>query len=67
MTLPEQLQDGLVTLANTPSGHDFVPQVVLDDLLSMELVVWRSLDEVGLTVAGERVYEELAEAMTRVF
>jgi hypothetical protein len=59
MTLSEPHLDALVTLANTPAGHDFVPQVVLDDLLSMGLLVWRNEDEVVLTAAGEEVYQEL--------
>jgi hypothetical protein len=64
MKLTEPQRDALLTLANTTSGHDFVPQEVLEDLLSMELVFWRSPDEMNLTPAGEKVYQALAAALS---
>jgi hypothetical protein len=60
MNLSEQQRDALLTLANTAAGHDFVPQEVLDELVLMGLVYWRSPDEVRLTATGEKVYEWVA-------
>ena len=59
MNLSEPQRDAMLTLANTISGHDFVPQVILDDLLSIGLVYWRNEDQVDFTPAGEKVYQEL--------
>jgi hypothetical protein len=64
MTLSDAQQDALLTLANTASGHDFVPQTILDELVSMELVYWRTPDEVILTAAGERIYQKLAAELS---
>ena len=60
MNLSESQRDALLTLANTVSGHDYVPQDVLDELVSMQLVVWRSPDKVLLTATGERIYQRVA-------
>jgi hypothetical protein len=60
MNLSEPQRDAMLTLANTSSGEDFVLREILDDLLSMDLVYWRTPDEVSFTPAGERVYQELA-------
>jgi hypothetical protein len=60
MHLSESQRDAMLTLANSTAGQDFVPQVVLDDLISMKLVFWRSPDQVGLTPSGEQVYQGLA-------
>src|SRR5262249_53498596 len=60
MNLSELHRDALLTLANTVAGHDYVPQDVLDELVSMGLVDWRSPDEVILTGAGENIYQRLA-------
>jgi len=59
MNLTEPQRDAMLTLANTASGHDFVPQGVLDDLLAMNLIYWRTPDEVDLTQTGEQVYQRL--------
>ena len=59
MNLTDAHRDAMLTLANSASGHDYVPQDILDDLLSMELVCWRTPDEMKLTPIGERVYQDL--------
>jgi hypothetical protein len=64
MNLTDAQRDAMLTLANTASGHDFVPQDVLDDLLTMGLVFWRTPDEVNLTPVGERVYQKLAAELS---
>ena len=64
MNLSESQRDAMLTLANTASGHDFIPQEVLDKLLSLKLVFWRTPDDLNLTPAGERVYQELARAFS---
>jgi hypothetical protein len=60
MNLSEPQRDAMLTLANTASGHDFVPQGVLDELLSLKLIYWRTSDEVDLTPIGEQLYQNLA-------
>jgi hypothetical protein len=64
MNLSEQHRDALLTLANTVSGHDYVAQEVLDELVSMGLVFWRSPDEVALTSVGEKIYERVAAELS---
>jgi len=64
MKLTESQRDALLTLANIASGHDFVPEDVLEALLSMGLVFWRHPDEVSLTPSGEKVYQALAAALS---
>lgn len=60
MHLSESHRDAMLTLANSTSGQDFVPQVVLDELISMKLVFWRNADQVDFTSFGEQVYQNLA-------
>jgi hypothetical protein len=64
MTLSELQRDALLTLANTASGHDFVPQEILDELLSMGLVSWRTADAVVLTTVGEKIYQRVAAELS---
>ena len=59
MPLSEQQREALRTLGNTVDGHDFIPASVLDELLSMELVYWRTPAELDFTTVGEKVYREL--------
>jgi hypothetical protein len=55
-----------IVAANTVSGHDFVPQEILDSLVSMGLVYWRTSDDVNLTATGERTYETLAAEISAI-
>ncbi len=59
MNLSEPQRDAMLTLANPSSGEDFLLQEILDGLVSMDLVYWRTPDELEFTPAGERVYQEL--------
>lgn len=58
MNLSEAQRDALLTLANTVSGHDYIPNDVLEELVAMELVRWKSPDEVSLTNTGRRKHRE---------
>jgi hypothetical protein len=60
MKLSESQRESLLTLANTASGHDYVPGEVHEELVAMELVYWLTPDEVRLTAAGEEIYEKVA-------
>ena len=60
MTLSQAQHDAILALGNTDSEFEFVTKDVLDELLSMDLVHWRAPEELDLTTAGERVYQELA-------
>jgi len=64
MNLSELQRDALLTLANTVSGHDYVPQDILDSLVSMGLVYWRTPDAVVLTTGGEKIYESVAAKLS---
>lgn len=64
MTLSELQRDALLTLANTVSGHDYVPRETLDELVLMGLVYWGSPDAVVLTTAGEAIYERVAAELS---
>ena len=60
MILSQAQHDAILALGNTASEQDFVTKEVLDELLSMELVNWRTPTELDFTAAGERVYKDLA-------
>ena len=59
---PYELQhDAMIQLGATPSGQDFVSPAVLEELLAMDLVYWRTLEGLDFTPMGERFFHELIE------
>ena len=64
MNLSDLQRDALLTLANTTSGHDYIPQEILDELVSLGLVTWRTPDAVVLTNFGETIYERVAAELS---
>ena len=60
MNLSETQVNAMLELGGNAESHGFVPQRVLDELLSMDLIYWRSSSEVDFTQAGKEVYDELA-------
>ena len=57
--LSESQREAMLKLGNTASGHDFVTSDVLNALLSLGLVYWRTTDNLDFTPVGEQVYDEL--------
>ena len=60
MNLTEAQTHAMLELGGTAEGHGFIPQRVLDQLLSYELIYWRNAGEVDFTPLGKEVYDELA-------
>jgi hypothetical protein len=60
MNLSKAQRGAMLELGNSASGHDFVPPGVLEELLALELVYWRTPEDLDFTSAGEKVYHELA-------
>lgn len=62
MNLTEAQVHAMLELGGSAEGHGFIPQRVLDELLSYELIYWRNPGEVDFTSAGKEVYDELASS-----
>ncbi|MBI3860271.1 MAG: hypothetical protein HY290_00085 [Planctomycetia bacterium] len=65
MNLSESQTEAMLELGGSAEGHGFIPQRVLDELLSYELIYWRNAGEVDFTPAGKEVYDELVGAASR--
>jgi hypothetical protein len=59
MNLTQEQAHAMLELGGSAEGHGFLPQRVLDELLSYELIYWRRPDEVDFTSRGKDVYDEL--------
>jgi hypothetical protein len=60
VNLSELQRASILQLGETASGHDFIDPSVVEDLLAMELVYWRTPEDLDFTPTGEKVYRELA-------
>ena len=63
MNLSEAQTHAMLELGDSSEGHEFIPQRVLNELLSYDLIYWRNADEVDFTPTGKEVYDELAGSM----
>ena len=59
MNLTEPQAQAMIELGQSSEGHGFIPQRILNELLSYELIYWRNTDEVDFTAVGKEVYDEL--------
>ena len=59
MNLSELQHDAMIQLGETPSGHEFITPEVLDELLEMDLIYWRTPEDLEFTPTGQSVYDEL--------
>ena len=59
MDLSESQVKAMLELGGMIEEHDYIPQRVLNDLLSYGLIYWRKADEADFTPVGKEVYAEL--------
>jgi hypothetical protein len=59
MNLTESEVKAMLELGGSVEGHDFIPQRVLNDLLSYGLIYWRTAGDAEFTPEGEEVYHDL--------
>ncbi len=60
VNLSEPQRDAMLQLGETPSGHSFISPEVLEELLAMDLVYWWTPKDLDFTLAGKKVFNELA-------
>ena len=61
MNLTEAQANALLEIGGAAEGHGYIPQRVLNDLMSYDLVYFNKDDEVEFTPVGKEVYDELAD------
>lgn len=62
MSLTEPQVKAMLELGGRVEGHEYIPQRVLNDLLSYGLIYWRTADDAEFTPAGKEVFDELTGA-----
>jgi hypothetical protein len=62
MNLTESQAKAMLEIGGKIEEHDYIPQRVLNDLLSKGLIYWRTPDDAELTPIGQDVFAELAHA-----
>jgi len=60
MNLSAAQREAMLRLGSSTTGHDFIAPEVLEELLALKLVRWRSRDDLDLTQMGGEVYKKLA-------
>jgi hypothetical protein len=60
MNLTDSQVHAMLEIGGSEEAHGYIPQRVLNDLLSYQLIQCRSDAEVEFTPAGKEVYDELA-------
>gem|GEM_PF-3582105 len=60
MNLTESQAHAMLEIGGSEEAHSYIPQRVLNDLLSYGLIQWHHDVQVELTPAGQEVYDELA-------
>lgn len=60
MDLSDRQREAILKPGETASGHDFIEPDILNELLALELVYWRGMDDLDFTKAGEELLNKLA-------
>lgn len=61
MNLTEAQANALLEIGGAAETHGYIPQRVLNDLLSYDLIYLDQENEVEFTEAGQEVYDDLAD------
>lgn len=59
MDLSDAQREAMLKLGESASGHDFIAPEVLEELLALKLVCWRSRDDLDFTQMGGEVCRAL--------
>ena len=59
MNLTEPQKHAILEIGGSEQAHGFIPQRVLDELLTRDVIRWRSDADVEFTEFGQQVYDEL--------
>ena len=62
MNLTEPQVKAMLEIGGMIEEHDYIPQRVLNELLSCGYIYWRTPDDPELTPIGKEVYDGLAHA-----
>jgi hypothetical protein len=60
MNLTEAQANALLEIGGAAEFHGYIPQRVLNDLMSYDLIYFHNDGEVEFTPAGKEAYDELA-------
>lgn len=59
MDLTDAQREAMLQLGSSTTGHDFIAPNVLEELLALKLVCWRSRDDLDFTRMGGEVCKTL--------